>query len=360
MSGCCSGGSTTTERRSDGLDLLRALRRGREALALRLGVPRYRIDQLAGWVFTRGTGDPAAMTNLPGPLRALLAETVLPIGPPIVESHEAEDSTKHLVRLADGECVECVAMAHPWGLAACLSTQVGCAVGCRFCASGAAGIVRNLEPEEIAGQFLAVRLLHGAVGHAVLMGMGEPLLNASHTVEALRMLTDAGLFGLPERNVTVSTVGVVRGIERLAGSGLRVRLAVSVHAADPDLRGLLIARQPDPIDEVVEAARSYERTVRRRVTYECVLADGVNDAPGGARRLAALLGPGAHVNLIPLNPVPGCTWLAPGEGAVRRFEKTLVGEGLIVSIRRSRGAAAEAACGQLRLRARQRQGDWNT
>lgn len=357
MSGFCSDGSTIPPPRHDGLDLLRGLAAGREQLAHWLAVPRYRVDQVVSWVLGRGVADFGAMTDLPAGLRAQLAGRLDPIGPAVAERLEAGDSTKYLVALHDGESVECVAMAHPWGLAACLSSQVGCAVGCAFCASGAAGVVRNLEPAEITGQFLAIRLRHGAVGHAVLMGMGEPLLNPSGTIDALRQLTDPALFALPQRNVTVSTVGVVRGIARLAESGLRVRLAVSVHAADPALRGELIPREPDPLPEVLAAARAYEQSTRRRVTYECVLANGVNDSEACARGLARLLGPGAHANLIALNPVPGCSWTAPGEGAVRRFEKVLAGCGLKVSIRRSRGATAEAACGQLRLRARQRQGD---
>jgi 23S rRNA (adenine2503-C2)-methyltransferase len=360
MSEFCSDDSTIPPPRHDGLDLLRGLAAGRGPLARSLSVPRYRVDQVVSWVFGRGVADLGAMTDLPVVLRGRLAERLDPIGPPIAEWHEAGDSTKYLVALHDGEQVECVAMAHPWGLAACLSSQVGCAVGCAFCASGAAGVVRNLEAEEITGQFLAIRLRHGAVGHAVLMGMGEPLLNPSGTLDSLRQLTDPALFALPERNVTVSTVGVARGIARLAESGLRVRLAVSIHAADPVLRRELIPREPDSLDDVLAAARAYEQHTRRRVTYECVLASGVNDSDACARALARLLGHGAHVNLIALNAVPGCTWGAPGEGAVRRFEKVLAGCGLKVSIRRSRGATAEAACGQLRLRARQRQGDWTT
>jgi 23S rRNA (adenine2503-C2)-methyltransferase len=360
MSEFCCDDSTIPPPRHDGLDLLRGLAAGREQLARSLAVPRYRVDQIVSWVLGRGVVDLASMTDLPAALRRGLAERLGPIGPTVAECHEAGDSTKYLVGLHDGESVECVAMAHPWGLAACLSSQVGCAVGCVFCASGAAGVVRNLEAAEITGQFLAVRLRHGTVGHAVLMGMGEPLLNPSGTLDALRQLTDPALFALPERNVTVSTVGVVRGIARLAESGLRVRLAVSVHAGDPELRAELVPHQPDPLADVLAAARAYEQHTRRRVTYECVLVSGVNDSDGCARTLARALGAGAHVNLIALNAVPGCTWAAPGEGSLRRFEKVLAGCGLKVSIRRSRGATAEAACGQLRLRARHRQGDWTT
>jgi 23S rRNA (adenine2503-C2)-methyltransferase len=350
---------TVTER-ADGLELLRAVRRGREALASELGVQPYRVTQLLQWVFGRSVGQYDAMTDLPLSLRARLAERLGPIGPPILDERASSDSTKYLVRLGDGESVECVAMRHPWGGSACLSTQVGCAVGCVFCASGAAGVVRNLSAEEIAGQLLAIRLRHEGIGHVVLMGMGEPLLNPEGTIEALRILSDPALFAVPERNLTVSTVGVVRGIERLAASGLRVRLAVSLHSADPRIRSRLIPRQPDDLRDVVAQARDYEAKVRRRVTYECVLLSGVNDRETDAEALTRLLGVGAHVNLIPLNAVAECAGERPSDAAVRLFEKVLRGLGMKVSVRRSRGAEAEAACGQLRLRLERKQGDWET
>ncbi len=352
MSASFCGQSESFSRLADGMDLLRLLRGGPEALAAWLGEPRYRGQQIARWICERGVADFAAMTDLPQRLRACLGERLGTAAPAITETATARDSTKHLIALHDGESVECVAMRQSWGLSACLSTQVGCPIGCVFCASGCDGLIRNLAPEEIAGQFLALRLLHGPISHAVLMGMGEPLLNATATLEALELLCDGAAFSVPERNVTISTVGVVRGIAALAESGRRVRLAVSVHAADPDLRARLVPRQPDRIADVVAAARAYAEGARRRVTYECVLIRDVNDDADHAVALARLLGAGAHVNLIPVNAGPRDGFSPPGEGAVRRFGKVLADGGVNVSVRRSVGGSVRAACGQLRVRRR--------
>lgn len=334
------------------MDLLRLLRDGPESLAVWLGEPRYRGAQIARWVFERGVADFAAMTDLPQALRERLCERLGPASPPVLSTFAARDSTKHLVGLHDGESVECVAMEQSWGPSACLSTQVGCPIGCVFCASGRDGVVRGLAAEEIAGQLLALRLRHGPIAHVVLMGMGEPLLNPGGVLPALGLLCDGVAFSVPERNVTLSTIGVVRGIRALAASGRRIRLAVSLHAADPELRARLVPLQPDPVDEVVAAAREYAEAARRRVTFECVLIEGVNDGASDAAALARLLRQGAHVNLIPLNPGARDDLRPPGEAAVRRFGKVLAEAGVNVSVRRSVGGSVEAACGQLRVRHR--------
>lgn len=294
--------------------------------------------------------DPHSMTDLPKPLRARLAEAYSPLAPASVATATSGGVAKHLMALSDGNCVECVAMAHRWGLSACLSSQVGCAVRCRFCASGADGYIRNLSPEEIAGQALLLHVAEGAPSRVVLMGMGEPLLNTRAVLEALRLICDGIAFSVPERQVTISTVGVVRGIEALARSGRRARLAVSVHAADPHLRAELIPNQPDDITAVVRAAESYAAIVRRRPTYEYVLLGGVNDRTADALALCRLLPAGAHVNLIPLSAVRGSPFTPSGDAAARRFGEVLRSRGVNVCRRRSVGRGVEAGCGQLRLR----------
>lgn len=334
----------------DGLELLRLVREGRPAMAERLGQPAYRGSQIAQWVFEKGISDPEAMSNLPKSLRAALAERFRPLGPRILERVGDVAAEKLLVQVADGDAVECVAMERPWGLSVCVSSQLGCPVGCRFCASGRHGLKRNLAGEEIAGQVLAAALERRVPQHVVFMGMGEPLLNLEGVLDALCLLCDGKAYSIPERSITLSTVGWVKGIERLAASGRRVRLAVSVHAADPALRATLIPRQPDPLPAVVAAAKRYEEASGRRVTYEYTLLAGVNDGTGHGTQLAELIGRGAHVNLIGVNPVEGGAYAAPHAQGTARFGEVLEGRGVNVTVRRSAGGDADAACGQLRAR----------
>jgi 23S rRNA (adenine2503-C2)-methyltransferase len=334
----------------DGFDLLRLLERGAGAVAAALGLPAYRERQIAEWLLRRGVVDVERMTDLPRALRDRLVAYFGALTPLVVESRSAEGALKLLIRLHDDRTIECVGMEHEWGAAACLSTQVGCPVGCVFCASGQSGLERNLEPAEIAGQLQALRTAYPAIHHVVLMGVGEPLLNPRGLLGALTLLTGEHAFGLAERNVTVSTVGAVRGIRQLAESGFRVRLAVSLHAADPVLRGTLIPAQPDDVAAVVAEAQRYAAAVRRRVTYEYVLLRDVNDSPADAAALAALVGGRAHVNLIPANPMPGGPWRPSEPEGARRFEEVLHRYGVNVTLRRSVGRTADAGCGQLRAR----------
>lgn len=354
MSESCSGVSSTHEPKRDGLDILRLVSAGRAELARALDLPRFRGEQIARWVFGRGARDFGAMTDLPLTLREALAASLGPIGPPVVATSGGNGAIKKLVRLGDGVTVECVLMDHEWGRTACLSTQVGCPIGCVFCASGQSGLVRNLTGEEIAGQLLALAADSPPPGRVVLMGSGEPLLNTGNVLDALGLICDGHAYGVPERNVTLSTVGSVRGIARLGESGRRIRLAVSVHTADPELRRRLIPREIDPLPEVVAAARAYGERARRRLTFECVMLRGVNDGHDQAEHLASLLGAGAHVNLVPYNTVPGGGFLASEGPVLARFEEVLTGRGLNVSVRRSAGRLFDAGCGQLRCRVRPR------
>ncbi len=336
--------------RGDGLDLLRVLREGRPALAHFLGLPAYRGEQIAQWVFDKGVTEAAAMTSLPRDLRDELPSRLGPLAPQVVERCGGVEAEKLLVRVAGGQAVECVALMRPWGLSVCVSSQLGCPVGCRFCASGQYGLRRDLEGEEIAGQVLAVARERGVPRRIVFMGMGEPLLNLKGVLDSLVLLCDGHAYRVPERSITVSTVGWAKGIDRLAGSGRRVRLAVSVHAVDPCLRAELIPGQPDPLPEVLAAAKRYEEVSGRRVTYEYALIAGVNDRPEHAAGLADMLGQGAHVNLIGLNPVDGAAYAAPRQGRLRRFMQVLAARGMNVTARRSAGGGVDAACGQLRSR----------
>ena len=262
---------------------------------------------------------------------------------------------KFLLRLADGQTVETVLMAYPGRFTACLSTQAGCAMGCVFCATGQMGFVRHLRPGEIVAQALhAQRALRAAgqpgLRNLVLMGMGEPLHNYVNVMAALDILTDTRGLGLGARRITISTVGVVPGIRRLAEEGRPYNLAVSLHGASEAERAALVpASRRWPLDELLAACRFHAEKTGRRVFFEWTLIAGVNDAPATACRLAALLaGLNAHVNLIPLNPTIGFGGAATGTDAADRFQRVLQDAGFPCTIRQRRGIDVAAGCGQLR------------
>ena len=349
-----------------------------EGLAeLLAGEPPLRAVQVRGWL-ARGVDDPAAMTDLPAPLRARLAEAFAP-APRVLRTTEADDGLTRKVLLAcgdDAEAVESVLMLYPRraGRAGgdadrsraratvCVSTQAGCAMGCPFCATGQAGFRRQLRTGEVVRQVTVVqRLLQtgavavpGAPDHVtnvVFMGMGEPLANLDATVGAIRWLH--GTFGLSARGITVSTVGLVPGIRRLRELDLPLTLAVSLHAPDDALRDDLVpVNRQHPLDELLDACRDYLRATGRRLTFEYVLIDGVNAAAEQAQRLADLLlgtfrAGEVHCNLIPMNPTPAVPWRAPAPDAQRAFAAVLGRAGISATVRRNRGTAIDAACGQL-------------
>lgn len=238
----------------------------------------------------------------------------------------------------------------------CVSTQAGCSVGCSLCATGTGGFRRDLATGEIIAQVLgaarAFRTRGRSLTNVVYMGMGEPLLNLDASIRSLQILNDSRGLGLGARSFTVSTVGIVPGIDRLSEIGLQVNLAVSLHAADDALRTHLVPiNRTYPIDSLLAACRRYIARTRRRITFEITLIDGVNDRPDDARavsrRLSGLL---CHVNLIPFNPFPGCPWTSSPSEAVDQYERILAAAGLPVSIRHSRGVEIQAGCGQLRSR----------
>ena len=313
------------------------------------------------------------MGNLPSELRArLAAETELPVLFPLAEQVSASGQTrKVLFRLRDGNTFESVLMQYHDRRTACISTQVGCAMGCTFCATGQGGLARNLSAGEIVAQVLylarAVRqeeleraealgqrsqIPDHPVSNIVLMGMGEPLANYRATWQAIETLTDPRGYNLGARRITLSTVGLVPGIRRLAEEGLAVNLAVSLHAPSDDLRDQLVAiNQRYPLSELMAAVRDYAEHTRRRVTVEYALIAGVNDAPQQALQLAGLLsGLLCHVNLIPLNPTPGSDLRPSSRDQADAFRDVLEGAGIPTTVRMRRGIDIEAGCGQLRQR----------
>jgi len=320
-----------------------------------LGVATFRAAQIERWLYRERVTDFNAMTNLPTDLRARLA-TEAYIGTPrlLAEQASADGLTrKALFRLDDGETIEAVLMLYPdtGRHTVCLSTQVGCPIGCPFCATGQAGYVRNLTAGEIVAQVLHfARVLQPAtLTNIVLMGMGEPLLNPA-VWQALDSLTDPARCGIGARRITVSTAGVVPGIERLAREHPQINLAISLHASDDALRDVLVPlNRKYPLGEVMRAVRAYVRATRRRVTFEYALMDTVNDTPEHARALVRLLrGLLCHVNLIPLNPTRASPYRRSPTERVLAFENILREARIPTTLRVERGIEIAAGCGQLR------------
>jgi len=311
--------------------------------------PAYRGKQLAEWLYQNGAHTFVEMTNLPDKLRAGLSREYEVGRSQAVAIQRSRDGTiKLLLALHDGSAVETVGIPYADRFSCCLSTQVGCPVGCVFCATGLGGFSRNLTAGEIVDQVLAVQEKAGdrRVDHVVFMGMGEPLLNYEATVKAMRLLN--GELGIAMRHLTVSTVGYVPGIHRLAQEKLQVTLAVSLHAATDELRRKLIPGMKWSLAEIIDACREYIQLTGRRVTFEYCLLEGVNDGTEQAQELARLLrGMNCHVNLIPYNTVTGLTSYKRPKKRTGAFREILEGAGIQVTQRVQRGADIDAACGQL-------------
>jgi 23S rRNA (adenine2503-C2)-methyltransferase len=327
-----------------------------EALAESLGAPRYRGRQLAGWIHARGVTELGAMSDLPRDLRQALAEQAEIAIPALERATPSQDGSEKLVlRLADGARIQSVLMPDDDRLTLCLSTQVGCGFGCTFCFTGTMGLGRDLTAGEIVGQVLAARarLPAGArITHIVYMGMGEPLANYAATARSLRLLTHARGLGFSPRRITVSTVGLVAGIERLAKEGLRVNLAISLHATTNEVRDRLMpVNKGVKIEALLAACRRFPLPTRQRMTFEYVLLDGVNDSPEDARRLVGLLkGMRAKVNLIPFNEWEGTGFTRPPLARILGFQAILLEHGVTATVRWSKGEDIGAACGQLNER----------
>ncbi|MDQ3171128.1 MAG: 23S rRNA (adenine(2503)-C(2))-methyltransferase RlmN [Acidobacteriota bacterium] len=335
------------------VDLAELSRVELEAAFTALGLPRFRATQIYRWMHRRAVTDFAAMTNLPADLRERLASEFRIGSPSITRKDVSSDgTTKLLLRLADGREIESVYIPDTPNQTFCVSTQVGCAMSCGFCLTGKMGLMRNLTPGEIAAQ---VRLLAHETGlsdapfNIVLMGMGEPLHNYDATMKALRMLYDEEGLAVHPKRVTLSTVGVVPGLERLATEPDMPNIAISLHATTDEARDALVPiNRKWKIRELLDMCRQLPIGKRRRITFEYVLLDGVNDTPADARRLVKLLGDlRAKVNLLPLNAAPGIPFARPSDERVNAFARILADAGTIVSVRKSRGRDIRAACGQL-------------
>lgn len=324
------------------------------------GEPLFRAKQLFAWIYRSLVFDFSAMTNLPLGLRQKWSEraVIQPLVP--LETLTSADglTTKLLLELPDGETIESVLMHYEGRHTVCISSQVGCALGCPFCATGQGGFKRNLSSGEIVGQvlyFARQLLAEGtAVTNVVFMGMGEPLANYEATWQAIRILNDHRGFNLGARRFTISTVGLVPGIRRMAQEGLAVGLAVSLHAANDELRNRLVPiNRRYPLAELLTACREYVEHTGRRVSFEYALIQGVNDEPGQARELAHLLrGLLCHVNLIPLNPTAECTYQPSTRDRILAFRRELNRLGIANTVRLGRGIDIQAGCGQLRSRQR--------
>jgi 23S rRNA (adenine2503-C2)-methyltransferase len=324
-----------------------------------LGEPAYRADQVLEWLHGRQVTSYDEMTNLPASLRRALAEASPLCAPEVLAvQSSAEGTTKYLIGLADGNAVDTVLMEHDYGLSLCVSSQVGCAMGCAFCASGLGGLVRNLTCGEMVDQILAVSLdiatgsQDRRVGSVVMMGSGEPLANYDNVLKFVRLINWKRGYGIGYRRITISTCGIVPGIHRLAEEGLPVTLSVSLHAPDDSTRSSLMKiNEVYPIGQLIDACTDYADSTGRRVTYEYCLIGGVNDSKAHAESLASLVrGTLCHVNIIPLNPVEETGFVRPSREAIDAFASTLRFAGIETTIRREMGADIDAACGQLRRR----------
>jgi 23S rRNA (adenine2503-C2)-methyltransferase len=326
-----------------------------ETLLETMGQPRYRGRQVFHWVQARRATTPEAMSSLSKPLRVLLAERLRVGRPGTVQMQRATDGTrKYLFLLGDGQEIESVLIPDEGRITACISTQVGCPLACRFCLTGLMGMRRNLTAGEIVAQVLTLQDAldpEERISNLVLMGMGEPLLNFPNVEKALGILCEELGANFSPRRITLSTAGHVPGIQKLAASNLNVNLAVSLSATTDAVRDQIMPiNKRWPIAELLTTCREYPLPNRRRLTFEYVMLDGVNDAPEDARRLAKLLrGIRCKVNLIPFNATPDLPDRPSPRERVVAFQKVLHDAGLTATIRESRGWDISAACGMLRV-----------
>ncbi len=317
-----------------------------------LGEKPFRAKQLWKWMY-EGVTDFSEMTNLPVAFREKLSgkHHVGGLEQVRCQRSERDGTRKYLFHLQDGNLVESVLMQYRYGLSACISTQVGCRMGCAFCASAELGLIRNLTVGEMLAQVLNMMKDTGErISHVVLMGIGEPFDNTDAVFSLLHRLNREDTLSISHRRLTISTCGVVPGILRLADEGIPVNLSVSLHAATQEMREqtMPIAKKW-PLSELLDACWTHVAKTGRRITFEYALASGWNDAPGHARLLAGLCrNKLCHVNLIPINPIPGTPFSQGTAKTVRAFQTILENSGIAVTVRRELGGDIEAACGQLR------------
>lgn len=323
--------------------------------------PKFRTGQLRRWLFRRRATTFEQMTDLPQKLREQLAAE-FQLFAAEVESHQvaADRTEKLLLKLTDGEHIECVVMREPERVTVCISTQVGCAMGCVFCASGMLGLKRNLSAGEIIEQVLRMQAVIGAderITNIVVMGIGEPLANLPALLQSLEAFNSPDDLGLGARHITVSTVGLPAKIREFARIGKEYNLAISLHAPNDQVRDKLVpVNDKIGVNAILEAADEYFEITGRRVTFEYVLLATVNDEPQHAQQLAQLLrGRCAHVNLIPMNGVSVLPFHEPAAPRTQQFVAILEQAGIPVTVRKRKGADIDAACGQLRLKAERSQ-----
>ena len=335
----------------------------RDELAARLqqaDEPAYRADQILQWIYERQAGSFDEMTNLSAGLRAKLNGAFEINAVHSLRTHNASDTTeKFLFQLSDGALIETVLIPATPGLTStsdrftvCVSTQVGCAYGCRFCASGLEGVKRNLDAAEIVDQVLQVQKLNGQrVSNIVVMGMGEPLANYENLMRAIRILNAPWALGIGARKMTISTVGLPPQIRKLADEPMQIRLAVSLHGATDEVRGKIMpVNRKHPLRDLIDACDYYVNTRGRMMTFEYILIDGVNDTLEQAHKLGMIACRlNAKVNLIPYNPVAAFAWKRPDRERCKMFQHTLKTHGVTSTLRTEKGTDINAACGQLRL-----------
>ncbi|MDO5602162.1 MAG: 23S rRNA (adenine(2503)-C(2))-methyltransferase RlmN [Oscillospiraceae bacterium] len=323
-----------------------------KAFAEARGWPAFRAKQIFSWLHQKRAAAFAEMTNLPRAMQEELERACRIDFPAIARKQVSKDGTvKYLFRLFDENSVESVVMKYSYGYTICVSSQVGCRMGCRFCASTQGGLVRSLNAGEIAGQVYAAQKDIGErISHIVMMGMGEPFDNYDEVRKFLAIISDDEGLNIGMRNISLSTCGVIPGIERLAKEHLGLTLSVSLHAPNDTLRsGMMPINLKYPVADLMAACRAYQKETGRRVSFEYSMVQGVNDSDACAVQLSRLMkGMGAHVNLIPINPVDGSPYSSADAARIAAFQKKLALLGVNATIRRRLGADISAACGQLR------------
>lgn len=317
-----------------------------------LGEKKFRAKQLYQWMHQKLAAEFDEMTNLSKDFRSKLAERSELHGAKVIRKQVSKDgTTKFLMELSDGNTVESVWMQYHHGNSVCISTQVGCRMGCRFCASTVGGLVRSLRTSEMLDQIYEIQRITGQrVSNVILMGIGEPLDNFENVVQFIRMLSDADGLHISQRNITLSTCGLVDRIRRLMAEKLTITLAISLHAPNDTLRATMMpVANRYSIQEIMQVCREYVEQTGRRITFEYSMVEGVNDTPEHAKELSQLLhGLLCHVNLIPLNPVDGRMGNRSKRTNVQEFKLVLEKNHTNVTIRREMGSDIDAACGQLR------------
>ena len=323
-----------------------------------LGQPAFRVKQVFTWLH-KGVGSYDEMTNLPKALREALARDYPLYTPKVVRKQESQkDGTiKYLWQLSDGNCVETVLMRYRYGNTVCISTEVGCPMGCAFCASTIGGLVRRLEPAEMLDEVLFTQIDSGLpISHIVLMGIGEPLDNFDNVMRFLELVNHPDGMNISMRHISLSTCGLVPKIDALAAKKLQISLAISLHGPNNELRSKVMpVNRAYPIEELLDACRRYYDATGRRIHFEYAMIDGVNDSEENAKELLRRLkGLPAHFNLIPLNHVEESPLKPSSRAAVAKFQKTLEDGGVTATVRRTLGGDIDASCGQLRRKYQQK------